>query len=82
MNNFYPPFQKSIKINQFRIVDIKVEIFKTASFTALLFDMDGNHHDNRVYNLTEEEYIQWGSDDNYLIKYVKDRLQKESNNNA
>jgi hypothetical protein len=78
MNSFYPPFQKTIKINQFKIVDIKVELFKSASFTAMLFDMDGNHYDNRVYKLTEEEYILWGSDDNYLVKYVKDKLAKES----
>jgi hypothetical protein len=78
MNSFYPPFQKIIKIGNFKIVDVKIELFISASFTAMLFDMDGNHYDNRVYKLTEPEYVLWGSDDNYLVKYVKDALKKES----
>lgn len=80
LNAFYPQIQKVIKINQFKIADVKIELFKTASFTVLLYDINDQLCDSRFYNLTEEEYKQYGTDDNYLIKIAKERLQQECQN--
>jgi predicted HAD superfamily phosphohydrolase YqeG len=77
---FYPQVVKVVKINQFKIVDVKIDLFKSASYTALLYDVDDNLCDSRFYTLTEDEYSQWYNDDNYLIKITKDKLQQESNN--
>lgn len=79
MNNqtFYPPITKSIKINSFKIVDVKVDLFDKAYFRVLLYDIDGNLCDNKFYQLTPEEYSEWGSDDQYLVKYVKSKLSEQ-----
>ena len=77
---FYPQVVKVVKINQFKIVDVKIELFKTASFSVLLYDVEDNLCDSRFYELTEEEYQKWFNDDNYLIKIAKDKLTAEAQN--
>ena len=75
---FYPQISKVVKINQFKVVDVKVELFKKATFTALLYDINDNLCDSRFYELTEQEYTEWFNDDTYIIKYVKDKLSAEA----
>jgi hypothetical protein len=80
MITFYPPINKIIKINQFQIVDVKISLFEKANFRVLLYDTDGKLTDNKFFELNTEEYLQWNSDDRWLINYVKSRLQDESQN--
>lgn len=79
-NLFYPPILKSVKINQFKIVDVRIKLFESAEFRVLLYDADNNLCDSRFYELTTDLYLQWNSDDSFLTKYVKMKLQEESNN--
>jgi len=80
MITFYPPINKIIKINQFQIVDVKISLFEKANFRVLLYDTDGILTDNRYFELDTEQYLQWNSDDRWLINYVKSKLQDESQN--
>jgi hypothetical protein len=75
---FYPPLKKTTEINRFKIVDVKINLFESASFNVLLFDINGNLADNQAYTLTTEEYIQWYNDDLWLIKWVKTKLTTET----
>ena len=77
---FYPNITKVVKINQFRITDVKIELFKKASYSVLLFDINNQLCDSRFYELTEEEYGKWFNDDNYLVKLTKDKLSEEAQN--
>jgi hypothetical protein len=77
---FYPQIAKVVKINQFKIVDVKIELFKKASYSVLLYDINNQLCDSRFYELTEEEYAKWFNDDNYLIKITKDKLSIEAQN--
>ena len=77
---FYPQIAKVVKINQFKIVDVKIELFKKASYSVLLYDINNQLCDSRFYELTEEEYAKWFNDDNYLIKITKDKLSVEAQN--
>jgi len=79
---FYPQLSKTIKINQFKIVDVKINLFESAEFRVLLYDINNNLCDSRFYQLTKEEYLLWGADDTYLTKYAKKKLEQESNNNS
>ena len=81
-NTFYPPIIKSVKLNTFRITDVKIKLFESATFTVLLFDQDNKLCDGRYYELNTEEYLQWNADDSWLVKWVKTKLQQESNNNT
>jgi len=80
-NTFYPPIIKSVKLNTFRITDVKIKLFESATFTVLLFDQDNKLCDGRYYTLNTEEYLQWNADDSWLVKWVKNKLQQESENN-
>jgi hypothetical protein len=80
MNNnqtFYPPINRIVKINSFKIVDVRIDLFEKATFRVLLFDADGKLADNKFYQLTPEEYSEWGTDDQYLVKYVKTKLSEQ-----
>lgn len=77
---FYPQMAKVVKINQFKIIDVKIELFKKACYTVLLYDINNQLCDSRFYELTEEEYAKWFNDDNYLIKLTKDKLSIEAQN--
>jgi hypothetical protein len=79
---FYPPIFKSVKLNQYKIVDVKIKLFENASFTVLLYDTDSNLCESRFYTLTNEEYLEWFNDDTWLVRWVKNKLQKESENDA
>ena len=83
MNNlsiFYPNITKVVKINQFKIVDVKIDLFKSASYSVLLYNTNNELCDSRFYQLTEEQYSQWFNDDNYLVKITKDKLSLEGQN--
>lgn len=81
-NTFYPPILKTVKLNTFRITDVKIKLFESASLTVLLFDQDNKLCDSRFYELDTETYLQWNADDQWLVKFVKAKLQQESDNNA
>ncbi len=77
---FYPNITKVVKINQFKIVDVKIDLFKSASYSVLLYNTNNELCDSRFYQLTEEQYSQWFNDDNFLIKITKDKLSLEGQN--
>jgi hypothetical protein len=77
---FYPNITKVVKINQFKIVDVKIDLFKSASYSVLLYNTNNELCDSRFYQLTEEQYSQWFNDDNYLVKITKDKLSLEGQN--
>jgi hypothetical protein len=78
--SFYPQLSKVVKINQFQIDNIKIKLFESASFTVLLYDVNEILCDSRYFELSKDEYLQWGQDDGYLIKYVKTKLAEECKN--
>ena len=80
-NTFYPPIIKSVKLNTFRITDVKIKLFESATFTVLLFDQDNKLCDGRYYELDTQSYLEWNADDSWLVKWVKTKLQQESENN-
>ena len=77
----YPPIklppQSSSKI-QIIIRDIK--IFEYVRLIVNLLDIDDKIIDTRLYLLQGDDYNNWGTDDNYLVNWVKTKLQNESQN--
>jgi len=60
-------------INRFRIESITLKPFETASIYISLVDTE-NGITPFYYDLTTEEYNNWGSDDNYLITLLKEKI--------
>ena len=75
--SFYPPLKKEIKINQFRVKVVELELFKYVRIAVGLFDSDGNFVDQKFFNLVDEEYTQWSNDDTYVINFVKRKLREQ-----
>jgi len=59
---------------EFSIKDIRIELNNTARFIVILYGAD-NLVDVTEIAMTTEEYNLWGSDDNYVINFLKTKLQ-------
>lgn len=75
----YPPLKKYITLNSITVEVIDLKLFKYVKVACLLYDIDNNHIDSRIYTLTEEDYLSWSNDDSYIINYCKKQLQNETN---
>lgn len=71
---FYPPIKKEIVINSFKINIIHLELFKCVRIMVMLYDINEKLIDNRMFMLDGDEYKAWSDDDNYIIRYVKEKL--------
>jgi hypothetical protein len=79
---FYPPVKREIRINQFSIDILSMTLFDNVKIVVHLYDENGLLQDNKFYLLSGEEYKAWASDDNYIVQYVKAKLQEERNNDT
>lgn len=62
---------KTFTYTEFAIKNIIISLNKTASFIVVLY---GNDTDVIELKMTEAEYNLWGSDDDYVIEFIKMRL--------
>lgn len=62
---------KTITYTEFEIRDVKVQLNLTARFVVILY---GDETDVVEFEMTEQEYANWGSDDNYVINFIKAKL--------
>jgi len=62
---------KTITYTEFAIKDIKVNLNQTAKFIVILY---GDETDVVEFEMTEQEYAIWGTDDSYIIDYIKQKL--------
>jgi len=54
----------------FRVNCQSLILFKTASFLIYLLDANGGTISTSFLNLTQEQYLQWNNDDDYIIGLV------------
>ena len=76
----YPPIKREQKINQFKVEVSQLILFTSVSLNVILYDADERFICVKSYRLEGADYEAWSSDDSYIIKYVRDQLQQESNN--
>ena len=48
--------------------------FTKATILVMLFDENDKLIDNRVYVIEGEDFLNWGTDDKYLVNWVKNKL--------
>ena len=75
--NFYPNLKKEIKINQFKVKVVELELFKSVRIAVALLDTDGNFVEQKFFNLVDDDYAQWSTDDTYVINFVKRKLREQ-----
>ena len=62
---------KTITYTQFVIKDIVIRLNNSAKFIVILY---GDETDVVDIEMTPQEYEAWGSDDNYVIQFIKTKL--------
>ena len=49
-------------------------LFENASFTVDTFDLNSNLIERQILTMTNEQYLEWNNNDNYVIQWVATTL--------
>lgn len=60
---------------KFFVKNVTVNINSSATIIILLYPVEGDIV-SRVIEMTGDDYTNWGSDDNYLIQFIKNKLNE------
>jgi hypothetical protein len=65
-----------IEYNRFKIKNILVELNSSAKIVVLVFPITGSESSVicKTIDMSPEDYAIWGTDDNYIINFVKTNL--------
>tara|TARA_R110002126_G_scaffold202398_1_gene349828 strand:+ start:3144 stop:3383 length:240 start_codon:yes stop_codon:yes gene_type:complete len=58
---------------KFLIKNVTVNINSSATIIVLLYPIEGDII-SRIIEMDGDDYAKWGSDDNYLIQFIKQKL--------
>jgi hypothetical protein len=61
-------------MSQFIIKSVEVQLNQSANITVDLIDTDGNYGGTKYLVMSGDDYLNWGTDDGYLINWVKTNL--------
>jgi len=61
-------------IDKFVIQRVEVKLKESAGIMIDLVDNTGNYAGTRYLTMSGEDYANWGSDDDYLINWIKNNL--------
>ena len=67
-------FVETTIVNRFEITEVEVKLYKGASLTIMLFSESGKYYKCIRVDVTQEEYNNWGTDDNYIRDLVCQKL--------
>ena len=78
----YPPIKRTKTANKIRIIVNELRLFEFVRVTVLLYDDSTDELiETQVMTLEGHDYLNWSSDDKYIVDWVKKKLNDESNNN-
>jgi hypothetical protein len=75
----YPPYKKTKTANKIRVLVKELKLFEYVSLVVLLYDDSTDELiETKVMTIQGQDYLNWGSDDKYILEYIKSKLQQES----
>lgn len=75
----YPPYKKTKTANKIRVFVKELKLFEYVSLVVLLYDDSTDELiETKVMTIQGQDYLNWGSDDKYILEYIKSKLQQES----
>ena len=74
MFNVYPNFSITKRIVKAKIGVMDYIPFTSAKISVLLYDENYCVVDSRIYLLDGGDFQQWGTDDKFLINWIKSKL--------
>jgi len=79
MNNtefpVYPNIKKIITLCKARIQILEIKMFESVRVAVYLLDSNGIVFESTQFLIEGDEYEAWGSDDTYLVKLIKQKIQ-------
>lgn len=80
------PYKKQLIASKFAISVYEYILFESIRISVMLCDDNNKVIDKRLFILDGEDYTNWcnppyNGNDEYLINWVKNRLQQEGNDN-
>ena len=67
-------FIQTTTVNKFEITEVEVKLYTGASLTIMLYTDSNKCYKCVRVELTQEEYNNWGTDDNYIRDIVCEKL--------
>ena len=64
-------------IHKIEIQILNLILFQSVSIAVSLYDENDFIIDNKMINITESDYLNWGNNDEWLIEYVLTYLNLE-----
>jgi hypothetical protein len=71
----YPNMKKTVNICKFKYQILEIKLKESVRVAVYLFNDDDILIESTQYLIDGEEYAKWGSDDNYIINLIKQKIQ-------
>lgn len=71
----YPNMKKTLNICKFKYQILEIKLTESVRVAVYLFNENDLLVDSKQYLIDGNEYAKWGSDDNYLINLIKQKIQ-------
>ena len=65
---------KTYTISKIEISVVNITLFESVTISVFLKDVDDNLIDTTYFTLKNEEYDNWGSDDDYILDLILSKL--------
>ena len=71
----YPNMKKTLNICKFKYQILEIKLTESVRVAVYLFNENDLLVDSKQYLIEGIEYAKWGSDDNYIINLIKQKIQ-------
>jgi hypothetical protein len=76
--NVYPNIKQAVTICKATVTVQSYVMFKSATLCVSLLDANDSVVSVKLYTLEGEAFASWGTDDSYLVSWVKKQIQLET----
>ena len=73
--NVYPNIKKTLNVCKFKYQILEIKLSESVRVAVYLFNENDLLIDSKQYLISDTDYKNWGSDDNYLINLIKKKIQ-------
>jgi len=71
----YPPVKRTLSICKFQYQIVEIKLKESIRIAVYLFSDNDTLIESKQYLIKNEEYANWGTDDNYIITLIKQKVQ-------
>ena len=76
--NVYPNIKHAVTICRATVSVQSYVMFKSATLCVTLFDTNDSVVSVKLYTIEGDAFTSWGTDDSYVVSWVKKQIQLES----